>query len=406
MEDSMFQPMNIYTPYWHVSKMNVVKANSSTYSLVELKLVLDPHKTTTSVDTYMSQLSSIIEPPSHLSYGTGKSTKVLDIISFLEIVSLLTGIVETRIGVRTAVWELSPAIFIFILTGIMIRSGWKTHHLKPFSKVDPDKLCLFESGELPSDGNQKRIKTSEEEKKRKLDDILLDMRAMCESGQESECFEKFPRNWLIYGERIKAMIHQKKEFKGDSSDPHIWLYGYPGTGKTSILQYVYPDSYKKNLYNKFFDLYDSKVHTHIILEDLDYEAVDRLSINFLKTLCDKQGFAIDQKYKTPQLTRSTILVTSNFSIPELLEASDDRCGLEITKVAILRRFFHVRIDNFLRLLNLKMVPKWDQKKLQEEGNNDLAKLFVTWDYVSDSPMCEPVKTPAYYQTLIKEQFYK
>ena len=42
-----------------------------------------------------------------------------------------------------------------------------------------------------------------------------------------------------------------------------------------------------------------------MLEDLDHEAVERLSINFIKTVCDESGFAVDQKYKTPQLSRTT-----------------------------------------------------------------------------------------------------
>ena len=162
------------------------------------------------------------------------------------------------------------------------------------------------------------MKRSDEEKKRKLDDILIEMKGMIEKGESDEAFTKFPRNYLQYGEKIKAMVNQKRDFLNNEGDPHIWLWGLPGTGKTAILTMIYPDYYKKNLYNKFFDLFDAKHHSHIVLEDLDHEAVEKLSINFLKTLCDEAGFPIDQKYKTPQLVRSTILVTSNFTIDDVL----------------------------------------------------------------------------------------
>ena len=76
--------------------------------------------------------------------------------------------------------------------------------------------------------------------------------------------------------------------------------------------------FKKNLYNKFFDLYDPRTHTHVMLEDLDHDAVQRLSIQFIKTICDEAGFVIDQKYKTPQLARTTVLVTSNFNIRSII----------------------------------------------------------------------------------------
>lgn len=284
-------------------------------------------------------------------------------------------------------------------------SGWRDHHIKTFSKVDPTQTILYEYGELPANANEKNVKTGEEEKKRKLDDILLEMREDLESGRDEECFRKFPRNYLMYGEKIKALLSQKRDFfkSDEKSHPHIWLYGYPGTGKTSILQYIYPKTYKKNLYNKFFDLYDPKLHTHVILEDLDFEAVERLSINFLKTICDPQGFAIDQKYKTPQLTNTNVLVTSNFQIPDIIP--DDK-GVEENKAALLRRFWHVRIDNLLRLLELKLIPKWDQKKLKLEGNTDMGKLFITWDYVQDMPLCTPLKKPEDYQDIIRNHYYK
>lgn len=282
-------------------------------------------------------------------------------------------------------------------------SGWRTHHIKHFSKIDTTACILYESGQLPTDNNSKRVEASEEEKKRKQDDIFLEMRQMYAEGRDEDVFAKYPRNTVLYGPRIKALVSQKSlATEQQSNDPHIWLYGYPGTGKTSILQYVYPNYYKKNLHNKFFDLYDEKVHTHIILEDLDHEAVERLSINFLKTLCDKQGFAVDQKYQTPNLTRTTVLVTSNFDIGAIMP---DGKGVEENKAAMLRRFFHVRIDNFLRLLQLKIIPKWDQKKLLLEGNSNMGKLFVTWDYITDKPLCEPVKTPEEYQDIIRKFYY-
>lgn len=283
-------------------------------------------------------------------------------------------------------------------------SGWRSHHIKEFSKVDPSKPILFEMGELPEDeGNKRCAKSSEEEKKRKIDEILIDMRQMIEENQEEEAFRKFPRNYLIYGERLKAMVSQKREFAKSTGDPHIWLYGYPGTGKSCVLNFVYPKYFKKNLHNKFFDLYDGKVHTHVMLEDLDHEAVERLSVNFLKTICDEAGFAIDQKYKSPQLARTTVLVTSNFTITDLIQEGP---GITETKAALYRRFWHINIYSLLRLLGLKLLPKADRDILKQEGNSDPSKLFLDWDYCTDQPTGLPTKDCTYYQQLIKDAFYK
>lgn len=284
-------------------------------------------------------------------------------------------------------------------------SGWRNHHIKEFSKVDPAKLIGLELGELPADEHAaKKAKQapSEIEKKRKVDEILVDMRTLITEGKEDEAFTKYPRNYLIYGERLKAMVTQKRDFFQTKGDPHIWLYGFAGAGKTAILSFIYPKYFKKNLHNKFFDLYDPKVHTHVMLEDLDHEAVERLSINFLKTLCDESGFAVDQKYKTPQLARTSVLVTSNFSIGDIINEGP---GIEENKRAMYRRFWHIRVDEFLRVLELKLVPKNERWLLKKEGNTDLSKLFIPWDYKWDLPSCEPLGTPEFYQAKIRDSYY-
>ena len=282
-------------------------------------------------------------------------------------------------------------------------SGWRNHHIKAFSKVDPAELILFEDGVLPDDeGVKKRVAPSELEKKRKIDEVLCDMRTLIDEGKEEEAFTKYPLNYLIYGERLKAMTTQKRDFFKSKGDPHIWLHGFAGTGKTQILAYVYPNYYKKNLHNRFFDLYDPKVHTHVMLEDLDAEAVEHLQVNFLKTLCDEAGFAVDQKYKTPQLARTTVLITSNFSIDQLI---NEGFGVEENKAALYRRFWHLRIDALLRVLKLKLIPKFDRLTLQKEGNTDPGRLFITWDHEQDIPLGEPMKSPEQYQAIIRDAFY-
>lgn len=282
-------------------------------------------------------------------------------------------------------------------------TGWRDHHIKLFSKVDPKSLTLFEMGELPRDAQVAQFtKRSDEEKKRKIDDVLIDMRTLIEEGREKEAFTKYPRNYLQYGEKIKALVSQKRDFFNTKGDPHIWLYGPAGTGKTAILSFLYPKYFKKNLISKFFDLFEPDVHTHVLLEDLDHEAIDRLGINFIKTICDEAGFPIDQKYKTPQLVRTTCLVTSNFTIDSILT---DVRGMEENKSALLRRFWHLNIFALLRVLGLKLLPKYERGILKRNGNTDVSKLFYSWDYVTDMPTCTPLRPPEYYQELVRTSFY-
>lgn len=288
-------------------------------------------------------------------------------------------------------------------------SGWRDHHLKEFSKVDKQSLSLLELGELPRDVEVARFtKRSDEEKKRKIDDVLIDMRGLIEQGHEDEAFRKFPRTYLQYGEKIKALTLQKRDKLVSDGHPHLWLHGPPGCGKSAVLAFIYPSYYKKNLHNRFFDLYDPKVHTHIMLEDLDHEAVEHLSTNFLKTICDEAGFPVDQKYKTPQLARTTVLVTSNFTISQLINESQEAnvFGKETNIKALLRRFWMMDGRDFLKHLGLKLRPKYEIGLLKKEGNSEPGKLFIGWDYINDAPTCMPLKTPEEYQQIVKDIYYK
>jgi hypothetical protein len=290
-------------------------------------------------------------------------------------------------------------------------SGWKAHHTKEFSKVESDstKWILYEYGDLPLDnGKRKAVPLrSEAEKKQKTNDIIRDLRELIEAGKEEEAFQKYPRNYMQYGEKLKTMVFQKKkQFFGKHNNPHIYLYGFPGSGKTSLMKFVYPNYYKKDLQNRFFDLYNEEFHSHIMLEDLDSVALDKLGIQFLKTLCDEAGFTIDQKYKTPQVTRATILVTSNQTIDSLINCMDETKLVETTKTAISRRFLQLRVDQMQRLLGVKLISDYERKQLKKEGNDDPSKLYLDWNYDLDAPTGLPLKTPEQYQQMIRDYYYR
>ena len=72
-------------------------------------------------------------------------------------------------------------------------------------------------------------------RKRKLDDIIIEMKGMIEDGQDDEAFRKFPRNYLTYGEKLKSIIHQKRDFFRLTATPALALGG-PGEGKSALLQ--------------------------------------------------------------------------------------------------------------------------------------------------------------------------
>ena len=78
-------------------------------------------------------------------------------------------------------------------------AGWRSHHTKEFSKVDKSVTLLYEFGELPKD--KRGLQASETEKKETTDVVLRKMRKLLEDGDDGkECFELYPRNYVLYGE--------------------------------------------------------------------------------------------------------------------------------------------------------------------------------------------------------------
>lgn len=266
---------------------------------------------------------------------------------------------------------------------------------------------IYEYGFLPQDKTQpdaQVAKRSEEEKKRKLDDIIIEMRQLIEAGKEEESFQKFPRNYLMYGEKIKAMVMQKRDFFKTKGDPHIWLFGLPGTGKSAVLGVIYPQHYNKNLDNRFFDRYLDGQHTHVLLQDVDHNVVEKLGVQFFKSICDESGYPIDAKYKTPQIARLTVLVSSNFQINDVVP--EDLKGRRENVQALLRRFWSINIRDLLPILGLKLLNKYEINQLKKAGNLLPEKLFMSYDYLRDCPTGEPLKKPEEYQKIIRDYFYQ
>lgn len=285
-------------------------------------------------------------------------------------------------------------------------SGWVKHHKKTETKVSPDSLFLYEYGELPQDrpsASAQITKRSDEEKKRKLDDIIIEMKTLIEEGNEKEAFTKFPRNYLTYGEKLKSMIHQRRDFFTTNADPHVWLNGNPGTGKSALLQVIYPKYFNKNLDTKFFDRFDEKEHSHVLMQDVDHTTFEKLGVQFFKSVCDEAGYPIDQKYKTPQICRLCVLVTSNFSINDVLP--EEIKGRHENLVALRRRFWEVNIRDLLPILGLKLLSKYEITQLKKAGNKDPSKVFMAWDYLRDSPTGEPIREASFYQDIIRQKFY-
>lgn len=285
-------------------------------------------------------------------------------------------------------------------------SGWKKHHTKTESKVDPTVTQLYEYGDLPADKvlpEAQVQKRSELEKKRKIDDVILEITELYKKNKKDLAFEMYPRATLTYGEKIEARLLQTRDNFNADANPHIWLKGSPGAGKSALMQVVYPKYFNKNLDTKFFDRYNDNEHSHVLLQDVDHAVVEKLGVQFFKSVCDEAGYPIDQKYKTPQICRLCVLVTSNFSIDDVVP--EELKGRRESLAALRRRFWEVDVKDLLPVLGLKLIPRYEINMLKKAGNKDPKAIFMAWDYLRDAPVGEPLKDAEHYQKIIREKYF-
>lgn len=211
---------------------------------------------------------------------------------------------------------------------------------------------------------------------------LLQMREYLRNNDRESCIQLNYDLYLRHGQRILSDICQTAPM-AYTPNPHLWIYGDPGMGKTALLRYIYPSMYKKDLNGHFWELYNPTVHTHVILEDLDHENVEKLGIQFLKTICDEGGFTVDQKFKSISLARTSVLVTSNFTIKDVVPCGK---GEQQTCKALHRRFRCIDIANLLYLVELKLQPIEVRRQAILEGSMDGNRIFQRWDYINNQPI--------------------
>jgi hypothetical protein len=137
---------------------------------------------------------------------------------------------------------------------------------------------------------------------------------------------------------------------------------------------------------------------------VDHNVIEKLGVQFFKSICDEAGYPIDAKYKTPQIARLCVLISSNFTIDDVMP--EDIKGRAENLKALYRRFWMVNVKDFLPLLGVKMLSKYEINQLKKAGNLDPRKLFLSWDYTRNIPTGEPVPSAETLQKMVRDRFYQ
>ena len=142
-------------------------------------------------------------------------------------------------------------------------------------------------------------------------------------------FESIDKDILIRNlgnlKKIRAE-HQVKPTALDGTLDNLWIYGPPGSGKTSMAFELYPDAYLKGL-NKWWDGYDNQ--EVVIIDDMD--PFHKTLTQEFKVWSHHYPFPAETKGGSLCIRPKKIIVTSNYRIDEIWED-------ETTREALHRRF--------------------------------------------------------------------
>ena len=116
---------------------------------------------------------------------------------------------------------------------------------------------------------------------------------------------------------------------------NLWLYGRPGTGKTSYVFRNFNDNLYIKAINKWWDGY---IDQDTVLLD-DWDPNHNILVGYLKQWADRFPFRAEIKGGSLLIRPKRIIITSNYSIDECFQNQNDAD-------AIKRRFKRLRFIVF------------------------------------------------------------
>lgn len=264
--------------------------------------------------------------------------------------------------------------------------GWKSYYISPVYQNSTPKQnwdyvgkggnILGEAGSPP----EATRAGSAREKRADRDAHCIELAKL----QQFETIERlYPGHWVRNGARLKGLYMRQvvPEDQGLEHNEHLWIYGPPGLGKTSLVEYLYPGHYKKRCDTDWLG-WDASHEPHkvVLINDLDPSGMSILTPQLLKELCDPQGFNANKKYAGGEVINpSLVVVTSNFRIGECFKPG--YYGLHQQSSALQRRFREVHIRELLTELGLVLTPVDEVEACKENG---------LWDEYGYKCMFKPV----------------
>lgn len=194
-----------------------------------------------------------------------------------------------------------------------------------------------------------------------------------------EIEHQYPGDWIRNGAKLKSLYWKQTIDAQPAHLQHLWIFGRPGTGKSSVVEVLFPGYYYKRPDEDWTGYVGQET---VYIGDLDPESYRRVGSQNLKVWCDPQGFNANRKYAGGEhITIGRLVVTSNFRIYECMRA--DTPGYGTILESLKRRLREVHIDTLLAENGLVLRSREELDELRAQGNADYRKCFKRQDVLSE-----------------------
>lgn len=186
----------------------------------------------------------------------------------------------------------------------------RDHHTKGLSKEDPNVLSLLEYPTFTTLATSTDISPVALTKSKVTDRI----QEIIEGGGSIEDVKN--ESYAFYASHSgfveKEILKYRKPTPPTKYD-HLWIYGEPGTGKSSSCLMLFPGAHWQDVNNVKFEGF--KGEDVVILNDFDNKCLRQWTVSKIKNLCDPQGTKCQINYGEVHV-QARIVVTANYSLKE------------------------------------------------------------------------------------------
>lgn len=231
-----------------------------------------------------------------------------------------------------------------------------------------------ENGSALLDSFDEKKKEEEEKEdveiKNKNSKELYKLRIQKGKANDWEWFQENDPKWTLSAEYSKLYAKYFRAGADTNIKPitgklkHWWIFGNSGAGKSSSIEYLYPDRYKKIMTNEKWDGYDPHFEGHQIVHIDELNSFKSLEkgmegLDGLKNKVDRNPFAVRKNYGTDiiNIRPQSFIITSNYTPSQLLSKVEERgFNVEMEASCLTRKFRVIHVEEWLRINRLKCIP--------------------------------------------------